>query len=48
LFVPDAVEHLPIWKYSDVDIVHEDIVEMTDFLVPEKRIRHPDLRRKLL
>jgi hypothetical protein len=48
LFVPDAVEHLSIRKYSDVDIVHEDIMEMSDFLVPEKRIRHPDLKRKLL
>ena len=43
--LPDAVEDIAVWKYSDVDIGDEDVVEPALLLVPEERVRHPDLLR---
>ena len=42
---PDAVQDLPGWVDPDVDIGHDDVVEVASFLVLEKCIRHPHLVR---
>ena len=40
---PDTVENIPIWVDSDVEVGGEDVVELSDLLVPEESVRHPDL-----
>ena len=39
----DAVQDVAVGKDSDVDIVDEDVVEVSSLLVPEERVRHPHL-----
>ena len=39
----DAVQDVAVGKDSDVDIVDEDVVEVSSLLVPEESVRHPDL-----
>ena len=41
----DAVEDITVWEDSDIDIVDEDVVEVTSLLVAEERVRHPHLLR---
>ena len=43
--VPDAVEDIAVGEDPDVDVVDQDRVKLTGFLIPEKRVRHPDLAR---
>lgn len=38
---PNAVQHISIREYTDVNIRHDDIVEVPFFLVREEQIRHP-------
>ncbi len=45
LIQPDAVEHVAIGEDPDVDVVDEDGVELTGFLVPEEGVRHPNFAR---
>ena len=40
---PDAVEHFPSRVDPDVNIGHDDVVEVARLLVPEEGVRHPDL-----
>ena len=40
---PDAVEDITIWIHPDVQVGGQDVVEGSDLLVPEERVRHPDL-----
>ena len=42
---PDAVEDVPVRVDPDVEVGGEDVVELSDLLVPEERVRHPDLAR---
>ena len=42
---PDAVEDVAVWEDPDVEVGGEDVVELSDLLVPEERVRHPDLTR---
>ena len=42
---PDAVEHFPSRVDPDVNIGHDDVVEVAGFLVLEKCVRHPHLVR---
>ena len=39
----DAVENVAIGEDSDVDVIDEDVVEVTRLLVAEEGVRHPDL-----
>ena len=41
--LPDAVEDVPVRVDPDVEVGREDVVELTDLLVPEECVRHPDL-----
>ena len=41
--IPDAVENITIRVDPDVEVGGEDVVELSDLLVPEERVRHPDL-----
>ncbi len=43
--LPDAVQDISVWKYPDVNVVDQDRVEVSNFLVAEKRVRHPDFAR---
>ncbi len=43
VFAPDAVEDLAVGKDPDVDVVHQDVVEVADLFISEKRVRHPNL-----
>ena len=38
----DAVEDVTVGEDSDVDIVDEDVVEVSGLLIPEERVRHPN------
>ena len=40
---PDTVEHVTVREDPDVDIVDEDVVEVSSLLVPKESVRHPDL-----
>ena len=40
---PDAVEDVAVWEDPDVEVGGEDVVELSDLLVPEERVWHPDL-----
>ena len=40
---PDAVEDVAVREDPDVDVVDEDVVKVSSLLVPEERVRHPDL-----
>ena len=42
-FLPYAVEDLSIWEDSDVDVGHDDVVEVAGFLVLKESIGHPHL-----
>lgn len=39
---PDAVEHVTIGKYPDVEIRSQDIVKTTDLLISKESVWHPD------
>ena len=39
----DAVEDVAVGEDSDVEVGGEDVVELSDLLVPEERVGHPDL-----
>lgn len=41
-YIPYAVEYSSRGKYPDVDVGHNDIVEMTKFLVLEESVWHPN------
>ena len=41
--LPDAVENIPIRVDPDVEVGGEDVVEGSNLLVPEERVRHPHL-----
>jgi hypothetical protein len=41
LNIPNTVEDGTIWKYSDVDVGHDDVVEVALLLIGEEEIRHP-------
>ena len=43
LALPDAVQNVSVGKDSDVEVWLDDVVELAVLLVPEKRVRHPDL-----
>ena len=40
---PNAVEHIPVWEHSDIQVGGEDRVEPPDLLVTEEGVRHPHL-----
>ena len=42
---PNAVEHIPVWEHSDIQVGGEDRVEPPDLLVTEEGVRHPHLAR---
>ena len=42
---PDAVQNFAFRVDPDVDVGHDDVVEVASFLVLEKCIRHPHLVR---
>ena len=42
---PDTVEHVAVGEDPDVDVVDEDVVEVTSLLVAEEGVRHPHLLR---
>ena len=39
----NAVEDVAVGEDSDVEVGGEDVVEGSNLLVPEERVRHPDL-----
>ena len=39
----DAVEDVPVGVDPDVEVGGEDVVELSDLLVPEESVWHPDL-----
>ena len=41
----DAVEDVPVRVDSDVEVGGEDVVEVSDLLVPEEGVGHPNLAR---
>ena len=41
--LPDAVEDVPVRVDPDVEVGGEDVVEGSNLLVPEERVRHPHL-----
>lgn len=43
--VPDAVENLSCGENSNINVWHDDVVEVSELFVLEKRIRHPDAIR---
>ena len=42
LRAPDAVEHVTIGEYPDVEIGSQDIVKTTDLLISKESVWHPD------
>ena len=40
---PDTIEYIAIGEYPDVHVGHEDVVEPSLLLVPEKGVGHPHL-----
>ena len=42
---PDAVQNFAFRVDPDVDVGHDDVVEVSSLLVLEKRVRHPDFVR---
>ena len=43
---PDAVQHIAVREYPNIEVWLNDIVKLSVLLVPEKRIRHPDLQTR--
>ena len=41
-YLPDTIENIARWKYSNIDIRHEDVVKSSLLLVPEEGVRHPN------
>ena len=41
----DAVEDVPVGMDPDVEVGGEDVVEVSNLLVPEEGVRHPNLAR---
>ena len=41
--LPYAVEYVPVWKYPDVEVWLNDVVELAVLLVSEEGVRHPNL-----
>lgn len=50
--LPYTVKNRSVWKYADVDIRHDDVVEVAFFLVRKEQVRHPNTigfrKRKIL
>ena len=40
-WAPDAVEHVTIGEYPDVEIGSQDIVKTTDLLISKESVWHP-------
>ena len=41
-FLPYTVEDSSRGKYSDVNVWNDDVVKMSEFLILEKGVRHPN------
>lgn len=39
--LPNTVQDGTVWKYSDVNVRHDDVVEVAFLLVGEEQVRHP-------
>ena len=42
VYLPYAVEDIPIWKYPNVNVGHQDVMEASFLLVSEEGVWHPN------
>lgn len=42
LFLPNAVQYIPIWIYSDINIWDDNLVLFGFLFIPKESVRHPN------